>query len=245
MRIWPTIVACSIVASAFLAPSKAAAQAPVAPIVYRDLNWEAVSHVFLGVGAASVFLTPRVYYNDPQATVGWKGRWHWSIFAPAMTLAAFTALSETVIKPSIESVRPGCTIEQTIVAFPDSNCETFGGPSTHALASWGATGMGTGIFLVDTIKHSKGRFSAPAFIGQVAVPLISSIFVSVGRAIDTDNFNANVGVTVTENPSQPFEDAGQVAAGALTGFGSGLLLGFTYAMMQKPSCPYGDALFCW
>jgi hypothetical protein len=244
MRIWSTVVGCCILSATFLASVEAAAQTAVPPIVERDRNWEAVSNIFLAVGTASVLLTPRVYYNDPQATVGWKGRWHWSILAPAMTMFAVTTLTELPIKESLESVRPGCTVEQTIVRFPGSNCETFGGPSTHALASWGATGMGTGIFLVDTIKYSDGRLNGPAFIGQIALPLLSSIFVSIGRGVDIDNDANTTGVP---NPItlQPFEDTGQIVAGTLTGFASGLTLGFAYAMLQKPSCPYGNSLICW
>lgn len=244
MRIWPLVVGCGIVSATFLAPREAAAQTEVPPIVYRDTNWETVSNVFLAVGTASVFLTPRVYYNDPQATVGWKGRWHWSMFAPAMTMLAVTTLTEIPIKASLESARPGCTVEETIVRFPGSNCETFGGPSSHALASWGATGMGTGIFLVDTLKHSDGRFNLPAFIGNIGLPLVSSIFVSIARSVDIDN-DANTEGISTPITLQPFENTGQVVAGSLTGFATGLTLGFAYAMLQKPSCPYGNSLICW
>jgi hypothetical protein len=244
MRIWATVVGSCIVSAAFLLSSEAAAQTAVPPIVERDRNWETVSNVFLALGTSSVFLMPRVYYNDPEATVGWKGRWHVSIFAPAMTMMAVTAFTEIPIKQGIESARPGCSVEQTIVRFPGSNCETFGGPSTHAFASWGATGAGTGIFLVDTFKYSDGRFNFPAFLGNVAFPLLSSIFVSIGRGVDIDN-DANTEGLVNPITLQPFEDAGQVTAGALSGFFTGLTLGFTYAMLQKPSCPYGNSLFCW
>jgi len=244
MRIWSAVVGCCIVSATFLAPREAAAQNAVPPIVERDQNWETVSNVFLALGTASVFLTPRVYYNDPQATVGWKGQWHWSIFAPAMTMVAITALVEIPVKQSLESARPGCSVEQTIVRFPGSNCETFGGPSTQALASWGATGVGTGIFLVDTLKYSDSRFNVPAFIGNVGFPLLASIFVTIGRGVDIDNDKNTEGIP---NPItlQPFESDGQLAAGALTGFFTGLTVGFTYAMLQKPSCPYGNSLICW
>jgi hypothetical protein len=176
---------------------------------------------------------PRVYYSDPEATVGWKGRWHLSVLAPAMTMTAVTLFVDSPIKGALQSTRPGCTVDQTTAAFPNSNCESFGGPSTHAFAAWGATGAGLGIFLVDTVKYSNGRFSAPAFIGNVAVPLTLSIFASVGRGIDVGG------------AKEPFENAGQVVAGTLPGFLIGAGLGAAYAVLQRPSCGYGNAIVCW
>jgi hypothetical protein len=222
-----------VMATAWLVPAEAYAQTPVPPIAPRDENWGIVSDVSLAIGASTVFLMPRVYYSDPEATVGWKGRWHFSMFAPAMTMTAATFLVDGPIRNAIESPRPGCTLDQTIVANPGSECESFGGPSTHAFASWGATGVGTGVFLVDTIKYSRGRFHAGAFIGNIVVPLAASIMTSVGRGVDVPG-------TV-----QPYESGGQVAAGALTGFFSGLLVGGAYALLQRPSCGYGNAIFCW
>lgn len=242
MRIWETIVGCCIVSATLLAPREAAAQ-DVPPIVERDQNWGTVSNVFLALGTASVFLMPRVYYSDPETTVGWKGRWHWSVFAPAMTLTAVTLFTDIPIKDGLESVRPGCTVDQTIVRFPSSGCETFGGPSTHAFASWGATGAGTAIFLVDTLKYSGGRFNVPAFIGNVALPLVSSVFVSIGRGVDINNDRP--GEAPNPITMQPYEDVGQIVAGASTGFLTGLTLGFAYAMLQRPSCPYGNSIICW
>jgi hypothetical protein len=64
--------------------------------------------------------------------------------------------------------------------------------------------------------------------------------VSVGRGIEVGGTDSNTGVDVL-----PFESGGQVAAGALTGFFSGLLVGGAYALLQRPSCGYGNAIFCW
>jgi len=233
------ILAClGAAVAATLAPKEAAAQA-VPAIAPHDTTWGTVSDVSLGIGAGTVFLMPRVYYSDPESTVGWKGRWHFSMLAPSMTMAAATFLVDGPIRNALQSPRPGCTVDQTLVANTDSGCETFGGPSTHAFASWGATGVGTGIFLVDTIKFSKGRFNVGSFIGNVGVPLIASVMTSVGRGIEsgaTDSF----GTTTVA-----FENPGQVAAGAVTGFFSGLIVGGAYALLQRPSCPYGNAIFCW
>jgi hypothetical protein len=247
MRIWETLVGCAILSATLLTSVEAEAQTPVPPIVERDTGgWGLVSDISLALGTASVALMPRVYYADPSSTVGWKGRWHVSVLAPAMTFTAITILTEIPIKESIESARPGCSVEATIVSAPGSNCETFGGPSTHLFASWGVTGMGTGIFLVDTLKYSDGRFNVPAFIGNVAFPLVASIFTTIGRGVDLDEADTSDvnGNRIEVNP-EPFENGGQLLAGALPGFFTGLTLGFAYAMLQRPSCPYGNAVICW
>lgn len=222
---------CAATALALLAPDLASAQ-PVPPSAPRDENWGTVSDVALVIGAATVSLMPRVYYSDPSATAGWKGRFHFSQLAPVMTLTVATVLVEVPIKDGLASVRPGCTADETNVSFPDSGCETFGGPSTHSFAAWSATGAGTGIFLVDTLKFSKGRFSVPGFIGNVVVPLTASIMTSVGRGVEYE------GVF-------PYEDGGQIVAGIIPGFFTGLAVGAAYAVLQRPNCGYGGAVFCW
>ncbi|KYG07445.1 hypothetical protein BE21_02355 [Sorangium cellulosum] len=186
----------------------------------------------LVLGTSVVFLMPRVYYSDPEATVGWKGRWHFSVLAPAMTLTALTLLVDLPIKDAIESTRPGCEVDETTAAVSGSGCESFGGPSTHAFASWGATGAGTGIFLVDTFRYSSGRFNAGGFIGNVAFPLTASVVTSIARG-------------VAPGTKEAHENAGQIAIGGVTGFLSGLAVGTAYAMFQRPNCGYGNALFCW
>lgn len=233
MGIRKTIVAACVatVVAAVFAPREAAAQT-IPPIAERDKNWDAVTNVTTVVGASTVFLMPRIYYSDPEATVGWKGRWHVSSFAPAMTMVAATWFVNNPIRNAIKSNRPGCTTEQTRAALPGSECESFGGPSTQAFASFGATGVGVSTFLVDTFKYSDGRFSVPGFIGNVAVPLTLSVLTAVGR-------------TVQPGTTQAFESPGQVVAGALPGFFGGMLIGFGYAMLQKPSCGYGNSVICW
>jgi hypothetical protein len=231
MRIRETIVAAGLFSmmAIGLAPREAQAQ-QVPPSPTRDLNWDLVSNVTMVLGAAVVTLTPRIYYNDPEATVGWKGRWHISVLAPAMTMTALTLLVDIPIRGAVASTRPGCGVEQTL--FPLTNCASFGGPSTQAFASWGATGAGTGIFLVDTFKYSNQKFSVPSFLLNVILPLSLSVVTSVGRAVEPGNAVA-------------FESPGQIAAGALTGFASGLIIGGAYAFLQRPACPYGNSIFCW
>ena len=73
-------------------PEANAQSISIPPTVKRDANWQTVSNVTLALGVASVALMPRVYYSSPDATVGWKGRWHFSSLAPAMTLTGLTLL---------------------------------------------------------------------------------------------------------------------------------------------------------
>ncbi|MCC6558959.1 MAG: hypothetical protein IT372_39025 [Polyangiaceae bacterium] len=234
MRIREKVVAAAslTVAAWILAPGEAAAQTVFPPGPARDPNWGTVSDVSLLLGTSAVFLMPRVYYSDPEATVGWKARWHVSMLAPAMTMTALTVLVEVPIKDGIESPRPGCTVDQTNADVTSSNCETFGSPSTHAFASWGATGAGLGIFLVDTFRYSDGRFNIGGFIGNVAFPLTASIFTTVGRVVEPGDYVA-------------YESGGQFVAGAIPGFFIGMGIGAAYAALQRPTCGYGNAIICW
>jgi hypothetical protein len=230
MRIRETIVAAGLITigTAVLAPREAAAQAPPTPT--RDHNWDMVSNITMVAGVLSVSLMPRVYYNDPEATVGWKGRWHFSALAPIMSMTALTLLVDGPIRGAIKATRPGCTVDQT--TFPLTECASYGMPSTQAYASWGATGGGLGIFLVDTLKYSDSRFNAPSFIGNVALPLTLSVLTTVGRVVEPGT-------------SRAYESGVQVAAGALSGFVSGALVGLGYALFQRPGCGYGNNIFCW
>ncbi|MFT3776072.1 MAG: hypothetical protein QM820_62815 [Minicystis sp.] len=237
MRIRETIVAAgflSIFGGVLLAPREAAAQTVVPPIAPRDGTWGTVSNVTMIVGAGIVTLMPRVYYNDPEATVGWKGRWHFSMLAPALSMTALTLLMDGPIRGAIKGTRPGCTSDQTAAGLAGSGCESYGMVSTQSYASWGATGAGTTIFLVDTFKYSGGRFNAGGFVGNVAVPLVLSVFTSAARAADPG------GSTI-----YPHETVPQIALGAVTGFATGALLGLAYTFFQRPNCGYGNNLVCW
>jgi hypothetical protein len=220
-----------LAAAACVCLDESTAQAQIPPVVERDQNWDTVSNVSLGIGVGVVALMPRIYYSSPDATVGWKARYHVSMLAPAMTLTGLTMLVDGPIRGAFQKPKQGCTVEDTLAQLPNSGCESFGGPSTHAFASWGATGAGLGTFLVDTIKYSNGHFSAPSFVGNVAVPVAASIMTSVSRSADGSGLGP--------------ESTGQVLAGALPGFAVGALLGVGYSLLQEPDCGYGNYLFCW
>ncbi len=210
------------------------AEAQIPPIAERDPNWDAVSSIFMTMGVTSVTLMPRIYYSSPDATVGWKARWHLSMLAPALAMTAGTVLVEVPIRDAIQSPKVGCSVDDTLAELPDSGCETFGGPSTHAFAAWGAFGAGTAIFFVDTFKYSDGEFGGPSvgsIVGNMALPLGAAIMTSVARSADGRGIGP--------------EDTGQVLAGMLPGLGVGALLGFGYAWFQEPDCGYGGFVFCW
>ncbi len=235
MRIRDTVVAAgflSIFSMGMLAPREAAAQT-VPPIAPRDATWGTISNVTMVLGAGIVTLMPRVYYNDPEATVGWKGRWHFSVLAPALSLTALTLLVDGPIKNAIKTPRPGCNLDNTAAALPGSECESYAMPSTQSYASWGSTGFGTATFLVDTLKYSNAKFHVGSFFGNIGVPLILSVLTSVGRSI------GNEPITF------PREDVGSIVVGSLTGFASGALLGLAYTLFQRPNCGYGGSLVCW
>jgi hypothetical protein len=240
MRIRETIVAAgflTVFGGVLLAPREAAAQTVVPPIAPRNGTWGTVSNVTMVLGAGIVTLMPRVYYNDPEATVGWKGRWHFSVLAPALGMTALTMLVDGPIRGAIKSPRPGCTSDQTAAHLNGSECESYGMPSTQAYASWGSTGFGTSLFLVDTFKYSQSKFNAGGFVGNVGVPLVLSVLTSVGRGINAGTTN---GVS-----NLAYESPMQVVVGSLTGFATGALLGLAYSFFQRPNCGYGNNIVCW
>ena len=235
MRIRETIVAAGFLAvfSTTLAPREAAAQT-VTPIVQRNATWGTASSVTMIVNAGLVTLMPRIYYNDPEATVGWKARWHISMLAPALAMTGLTLFVDGPIHSAIQQPRPGCTMDETAAALPGQGCTSYGMPSTQSFAAFGATGVGTSIFIVDTLKYSNGKFNVGSFIGNVGVPLVLSVFTAAARSVAPGG-----------PPVYPDETVPQIAIGAATGFVSGALLGLAYSFMQRPNCGYGGNIVCW
>ncbi|MFO0615511.1 MAG: hypothetical protein U0414_23155 [Polyangiaceae bacterium] len=216
---------------AVVVPHAAHAQA-VPPVVSRDGTWGIVSSISMAIGAGTVSLMPRIYYNDPESTVGWKARWHVSQLAPVLLLTTAAFMIDGPIKEAIQSTRPGCSLDGTLVRIADSGCETFGGPSTHSFVSWSATGAGVGIWVADTFIHSDGNVHAGSIIGNIVVPTVAAVLTSVGRGIETTG-------------NQAFENGGQIGAGVAVGLPLGFLTGLAYGVLAKPNCGYGNNLFCW
>jgi hypothetical protein len=233
MRIHAKVLATAVLAGVLcftLGTPRAEAQT-VPPIAERDSNWDAVSTVTMAISVASVSLMPRIYYSSPDATVGWKARWHASSLAPIMTMLALTWIVDEPLRDAIESPRDGCTAEQTKAQLPDSGCENWGSPSTHAFAAWGATGAGLVIFLVDTFKYSDGEFSFPSLLGNVIIPFSAAMVSSIARSADGSGIGP--------------EGTGQVFAGAIPGAVLGALVGLAYSFWQEPDCGYGGFVICW
>jgi hypothetical protein len=214
-----------------LLPREAHAAA-VPPAAERNTDWEIVSTISMVIGVATPSLMPRVYYSDPEATVGWKARWHVSVLAPIFTLTASTLLIDIPLHNLIEGTRPGCSVEETEAGFDGSNCESYAMPSSHAFAAWSAFGAGTGIWVADTFIHSDDKFNAGSFIGNVAVPLTAAIMTTVARGVGPGT-------------AEPYETPEQL----LVGFGAGTLIGFgigiAYGILAVPNCGYGDDVICW
>src|SRR3970040_61787 len=84
-----------------------AAPARAQSTVERSEGWGDATTI-LALSAAGLQLgTPRIFYSDPEVTVGWKARWHLSVLAPSMTLVATGFLNEQVLKDAFEGFRPG------------------------------------------------------------------------------------------------------------------------------------------
>jgi hypothetical protein len=167
---------------------------------------------------------PRIFYSDPESTVGWKARWHVSQLAPVMTLTALALANEYALKGILKDPRPGCDGTNT----PGPGCDTYGGPaSTHALGGFMALGNGVGVWLFDTTKWSNGRFNGYSFVGNVALPFVLALVTDGARAAGN-----------WENDKQILVGS---LAGAAIGFGTGML----YSLMQRPECGYTGSAFCW
>ncbi len=201
------------------APARALADDPTA----RSAPWQTASMATAVAAMGSQVLMPRVFFSDPDATVGWKARWHVSVLAPAMTLTALAFLNEGVVKNALASYRPGCgpSNEGT------GNCLDYGSLSSPAFIASSAFAQGTVVFVVDTLKWSDGRLNAGSLAGNVALPLILSVLTDVGRVAGN------------------WEDSGQVAVSSLVGVGFGIITGAAYALLARPECPYGSGVVCW
>jgi hypothetical protein len=201
----------------------ARAQAAPTPEPNRDQGWGVATTVTMGAAGAIQLLMPRIFYSDPETTVGWKARWNVSRVAPVLTLTALTLVNELVLKGAIKDDRPGCDATNT----PGPHCDTYGSPSTHALGSFAALGQGAAVWLFDMTKWSGGRFNAGSFIGNVVFPLALAGVTDAGRAAGN------------------WENGGQIAVGSVAGVALGFLAGMTYALLARPECGYSGNLICW
>ena len=196
---------------------------PVSPVPKRDVAWQTITGITLGLGAASQLLMPRIFYSDPEVTVGWKARWHVSTLAPVMTLAMLTMVNEYALKDAFKGDRPGC--DDTNRGL--TNCTSYGMVSSHSFGAGAALGHGAAVFLFDTTKLGGGKWSGYSLAGNVAFPLVTGVLTVVGRAVGN------------------WESGGQILAGGLAGLGIGFLTGTMYTLMQRPECGYTGSLICW
>ena len=195
----------------------------MSPIPNRDSTWDTVTTVTMLAGAGSQLLMPRIFYSDPEVTVGWKARWHVSVLAPVMTMTALAALNEYSLKGAFQGQRPGCDATN----FGLQNCETYGMMSTQSFAGGAALGHGVAVFVVDTLKWSGGRVNGYALAGDVITPFVFGMITAIGRGVGN------------------WETPGEVAVGGLVGLGFGFLSGMAYTLLQRPECGYTGNLICW
>jgi hypothetical protein len=217
------VVAVALFAVALASPAYAQTAPAVTPPPNRDQSWGAATTVTMASAGVLQLLMPRLFYADPEVTVGWTARWHVSQLAPVMTLVVLTLGNELILKPDIGGQRPGC--DGTNEGGP--HCDTFGSPSTHAFGSFAALGHGAAVWLFDMTKWSDGRFNAGSFAGNVGVPLVLAGVTAIGRGAGN------------------WESGGQIVLGGALGLGTGFLLGMTYALMARPECGYTGSLICW
>lgn len=216
-------VSATVAGAALLTAGTAAAQAQPVAVPSRSQGWHDATNVMALSAAGIQLLMPRVFYTDPEVTLGWKARFHLSVLAPSMTLVALTLTNELFLKDSFEGSRPGC--DETTLGLPE--CNSYGMLSSQSFLAFSSFGHGVGVFLIDTTKWSGGRVNAGSLTTNIVLPGALSVLTAVGRT------------------SGNWESGGQVWAsagiGALLGFGMGTL----YAALQRPECGYGGDLICW
>lgn len=203
------------------APAAAQTASPEPPS--RSDAWSTATNITALSAMGLVLLTPRVFYSDPEVTAGWKARFHLSVLAPSMTLAAASLFNESTFKDTLKGHRPGC--DEKTQGGP--GCGSYGMFSTPTFLAFSALGQGVGIFMTDTLKWSGGRFNFGPFFGDVLAPATLSVITAVGRT------------------SGNWESGGQVWGSAGVGLVTGLGLGVLYATMQRPECGYTGSLICW
>lgn len=189
----------------------------------QSASWQTVTSITMVAGVATTTLMPRIFYSDPEVTVGYKARWHVSVLAPVLTNVSLTMLNESVLKDAIGSYRPGCDESNQ----GRGHCSDYGSLSSHAFLAFAALGQGGATFMVDTFKWSGDRFNVGAFLGNVAFPLVFAGVTAVGRA------------------AGDWEESGVVVVSGTAGLATGALTGMTYALLQRPECGYTGALLCW
>lgn len=189
----------------------------------RSQGWKDATNVLTLSALGVQLLMPRVFYSDPEVTVGWKARWHASVLAPSMTLIAVGLVNEQFLKDSFKGHRPGCNA----MTQGGLGCTDYGMLSTHSYLAGSAFGQGLGVFLVDTIKWSGGRLNGGSLAMNVGVPAVLGVITTVGRTAGN------------------WESGGQAWASTGIGAALGLGLGALYAVAQRPECGYGGDLICW
>jgi hypothetical protein len=214
--LWPGAVAALLTCFSYAPSARAQSEKPE-----RDSGWKTATTITAVSAGGLALLMPRVFYSDPEVTVGWKARYHVSVLAPVMTFSALSLANEVFFKDLFEGDRPDCSDTTT------PGCTSYGMLSTHSFFAFSAFGNGTGVFLADTFKWSDGRFHGGAFVGQVGVPLVLSVITAVGRTAGN------------------WESGGHVWGSAGIGFATGIGTGLLYALLQRPECGYTGKLICW
>lgn len=218
-------LAVAALAVALASPREACAQdEPPPPDTHRSSAWKSATNILTLSSLGVELLMPRVFYSDPEVTVGWKARWHASVLAPSMTLIATGLFNEQFLKDKFKGFRPGCSDDY---AGMPGECDSYGMLSTHSYLVGSALGQGLGVFLVDTIKWSGGRLNAGSLAMNVGVPAVLGTITTVGRTAGN------------------WESGGQAFGSAGIGLAIGLGLGALYASAQRPECGYGGDLICW
>jgi hypothetical protein len=202
----------------------ASAQVATNADAQRSIPWQTVTSITAVSAMATQVFMPRVFYADPETTVGWKARFHVSVLAPTLALTSLTLLNEYALKSELGGKRPGCGDSE---AIPCTDTDPYDTLSSHSFLAFSAFGHGTAVFLVDTLKWSDGRLNGASLTGDVVLPVILAVVTAVGRGAGN------------------WEGTGSIVLSSGLGLAFGALTGVGYALMARPECGYTGNLICW
>lgn len=189
----------------------------------RNSTWGGVSTATAITAVSASVLMPRIFYSSPEATIGWRARWHVSVLAPMMTQMSLAYLNDAVLKDAFKEPRPGCTG----LEGANGACDSYALFATRSYLSGASLGQGLAVFLFDTFQYSGGKVHFGGLAGNVMLPLILA------------------GATVGAETAGDYSTFGQSIASAGVGLGTGIIMGAIYGGMQKPECGYSGSLICW
>ena len=203
----------------FAVPARAWADDPSA----RSAPWQTATTITAVAAMGSQVLMPRVFFSDPNVTVGWKARWHVSVLAPAMTLTALAFLNESAVKGGSRLLSPGVQREQR----GDRKLSRLRLPLLPGVRS-----------LVGVCARDGGLRDRHAEVERRPTERggVRGRCGAASRSCRADRRRSGGGKLGRPRSGSSFERGGP---------GVRSRHGDRVSLLARPECPYGSGLICW